>query len=270
MKKSLIIKYIVSILIIFCAVYTFLYLRYYKKSFILVYHRIEPYQGGLKSLYVTPQTFSRQMKFLYSRKYKSVTLDELRDMIINKNIHPKTFCITFDDGYKSNYDYAYPILKKYGFVATVFVNVSAIGKKVGYSQMPEAEHMSVTQLKQISDIFKIGSHSVTHREMDKLTQEEIKIELIESRKILEDILKTTNVRQQVVHFCYPFGKLFNNYNLLLSSCGYITGCSTLSGLVTENSDVYCLPRVEWKELSSMSFKDVIKNIDFYIKIFLGI
>lgn len=253
------------LVIISSLIYVLAFLKYRNKSFILVYHRVHKYEGGLKSLYVSPKYFDFQMKYLKFRKYKSVTLDELREMIINKKIQPKVFCITFDDGYRDTYEFAYPILKKYGFNATVFVTTDAIGKKFSYPRMPEAQHMTVEELNKIKDVFYIGAHSVSHKDMEHISSEEVKFELIQSKRILEEKL---NIK--VEHFCYPFGKKFDNYQNLLFSSGYLTACSTKTGLIDKNSDLYDLSRIEWKELSSMSIKDFLKNFEFYIKILCGV
>ncbi|MFQ3675633.1 MAG: polysaccharide deacetylase family protein [Endomicrobiia bacterium] len=259
------IKIIIGICVVIFSLVWFIHLKYEDKSFVLIYHRIEKYQGGLKSLYVLPKNFDLQMKYLYKRGYRTVSLEEMSNQIKNKKINSKNFCITFDDGYKNNLTYAYPILKKYSFKATVFVTVEAIGKKFGYPYMPEAEHMSVEELKTVSDVFEIGSHSNSHRDMQKISKNDVIDEVRLSKKRLEKLLGI-----DIKHFCYPFGKNFEQYAEVLSSFGYFTACSTKHGFVDINSDIFLLPRIEWKEISAMSIKDFFKNLDFYIKILFGI
>ena len=96
----------------------------------LLYHRLIPSQGmnigqptGYDRSYVTFDTaFAEQMAHLYSEGYTTISLDHFlayREGIAS--LPPKPIIITFDDGFASNYHYAFPILKKYGMTATIFV-----------------------------------------------------------------------------------------------------------------------------------------------------
>lgn len=260
-------KKIIGFLVFLGSFYLFLHLKYNNTAFILVYHQIDDYKGGLKSLYVSPKTFERQMKVLYSKGYKSITLDELRYRIENKLSLKKVFCITFDDGYK-NLIKAYPILKKYGFKATVYLHIKAVSDGFySYPKMPPVEMVSLDEIRDMLDIFEIGSHTVNHSDLSKASIEEITFELRESKRFLE---KNLNIK--ILHFCYPFGRIFNGYSDLLKQEGYLTATTLKSGLIEHNEelDMYLLPRIEWKEGSSMSFKDFLRSLDFYTKIFFGI
>lgn len=259
------IKKFIGVGVLLSSVYLFLFLYLRDKVFVLVYHQIGDYKGGLKSLYVRPEVFESQMEFLFKRGYKTISLEELRKQVENKRIIPKNFCITFDDGYKNNFEYAYPVLKKYNFKATVFVTTDAIGRDYSYPYMPAARHLSEEDIKKIRDIFEIGSHSVSHKNMAEVSEEEIINEIKFSKKKLESI-----AGDKVKHFCYPFGRNFEGYNILLSSYGYLTACSLKKGFVDENTDIYLIPRFEWKDISAMSVKDFFKNFSFYVKIVLGV
>jgi peptidoglycan/xylan/chitin deacetylase (PgdA/CDA1 family) len=262
MKK--IIKSIIGLFVVLASLYLFLYLKYKDTTFVLVYHRIDNYKGGLKSLYVKPSTFEKQMNYLFRRGYRTISLTELKAAVQknDKKFLRKKFCITFDDGYEDLLN-AYPVLKKYGFVATVFIHTQAV--KDGYYTYPsmtEAKMISFDRLKKILDVFEIGSHTVSHPDLSKVSEEKIVYELKESKKIIEDTLGV-----KIYHFCYPFGKIFENYKKILQQEGYETAVTLKNGLIEldKEIDFYCLPRVEWKEVSSMSVKDFLKNIDFYLK-----
>lgn len=100
--------------------------RYYRKLKILVYHRVLPAGDRLRAelqpgMCVLQNTFEEQMRFL-SKRYKFISISELADMISRNNIPRKrNALVTFDDGWKDNYDYAFGILKKYKIPATVFL-----------------------------------------------------------------------------------------------------------------------------------------------------
>lgn len=260
-------KKIIGFFVLLGSFYLFLYLKYKNTAFILVYHQIDDYKGGLKSLYVKPEIFERQMKTLYSKGYKSITLDELKYRIENKLPLKRVFCITFDDGYK-NLISAYHILKKYDFKATVYLHIKAVlDGFYSYPKMPQAEMISINEIKNMLDIFEVGSHTINHPDLSKASFEEIVFELRESKKFLEN-----NLDREIKHFCYPFGRVFKGYSDLLKKEGYWTATTLKNGLIEYNRelDMFSLPRVEWKEFSSMSFKDFFKNLDFYVKIFFGI
>ena len=103
------------------------------KAMIFMYHRILPpddmqiplVQPGM---YVSIATFRRQIRFLKSR-FHLVSLEELiRRLAEGREIH--RYCVlTFDDGWRDNYKYAYPVLQKYSVPATIFLTTSYIGSK---------------------------------------------------------------------------------------------------------------------------------------------
>ena len=72
---------VLGMLSVGAALWVFAVARWRDAAFILVYHRVEAYQGGRRSLYVTPEHFERQMRFLVSRGYRPVTLDRVREML---------------------------------------------------------------------------------------------------------------------------------------------------------------------------------------------
>ena len=96
------------------------------------------------------------------------------------NVTSKSVKIVFDDGWKSNYEIAYPILKKYGLYATFFVTIENIERP---------EMMTWDELKEMADNgMAIGSHNMTHRTPVELSDEEIEHEMKESKKVLEEKL----------------------------------------------------------------------------------
>ncbi|MGB9736386.1 MAG: polysaccharide deacetylase family protein [bacterium] len=90
---------------------------------VLYYHHVEPTDP------ISPQVFESQMKYLISKGYTSISLNELYDFMIgNSNVPRRSFVLTFDDGFYCNYRYLLPILQKYKLKATIFV-VSGVRKQ---------------------------------------------------------------------------------------------------------------------------------------------
>lgn len=257
-------KYILLFLLI--VILLVFYGRYSRRTFILYYHKIDEFKrGGLKSLFVRPVYFNLQMRYLYWRGYRTISLEELINILKEKRQIPKkVFVITFDDGYKNNYINAYPILKRYNFKASIFLTADSIGKSAAYPGEPSEEHLNIEEIKQMTDVFAFGSHTLTHPELNKLTDKTAEYEISESKKKL---YQTAGVEPKT--FCYPFGK-YNDSTVEIVKKYYIGACTTKSGLVNKKSDVYRLPRIEFKDILAMSFKDFFKAIEFYIKIFLGV
>ncbi len=108
---------------------------------VLMYHNISPPEDG-NTVNVTPERFIEQMNFIKSNNYKVITPYEYsRILKEGKEKSAKNLVmLTFDDGYKNNYTYAYPVLKKNGFSAVIFVVVNKIGKE-GYLNIDEIKQM---------------------------------------------------------------------------------------------------------------------------------
>lgn len=260
-----IIVLLLSVAILYSIFLRICYIKYTNKIFIISYHKIDIYKGGLRGAYVSSKTFNRQMKYLYSKGYRTIPLERLTELLkTNRKIPKKVFVLTFDDGYENNYTNMFPILKKYNFTATIFLHAAALGKYYEYPRIPFAEkHLSERQIFEMSKYIDFGSHSLSHPELTKLSSKEIFNELYTSKKIIEKIIK-----KPVVTFCYPFGD-YDERVVEITKKLYAGATTTQPGLVDNNTNPYLLPRFNFKEIRSMSFKDFFQSIDFYIKIFSG-
>ena len=96
-----------------------------KQPLILAYHSIS--KNRTDALSVSASEFDRQLKWLKNKNYKIVSIE---DAVKIKN--QKSAVITFDDGYRDNYEIAFPILKKYGFNATIFLATDFVGTEKIY------------------------------------------------------------------------------------------------------------------------------------------
>lgn len=94
---------------------------------ILMYHRVSPVKDNWSLEPLSPQEFEKQIEY-FCRNYEIVPLERLASCIHQGNALPeRAMVITLDDGYKDNYLYAYPVLKKYHVPATIFLTTGHIG-----------------------------------------------------------------------------------------------------------------------------------------------
>jgi peptidoglycan/xylan/chitin deacetylase (PgdA/CDA1 family) len=96
------------------------------KIFILYYHKISPTAKPYFGRSVKPFVFEKQIKYL-KRRFEIIDFEKLHEMRTDEDIKKDLVLITFDDGYRDAYFYAYPILKKYDVAATIFLTTDYIG-----------------------------------------------------------------------------------------------------------------------------------------------
>lgn len=128
---------------------------------ILEYHRVKPLQnetGFQVSLVVPPDLFASQMDALRAAGWQTITMGQLGDDL-RRGIapQPKSFVVTFDDGYEDGFLYAHPVLERDGFAATYFV----IG-----DQIDQPDRLTVAELQAlVATGNEIGNHSMSHQNL---------------------------------------------------------------------------------------------------------
>lgn len=175
---------------------------------VLMYHSVSVKKGD--PYCVPPADFERQMRWLHDNGYAALTLDALWADLQNREAFPqKAVAVTFDDGYEDNYTNALPVLRRYGFRATVFVITGDIGDtRMGY--------LSAAQLLAMDrEGFDVESHTVTHRRLSELPAAVQLRELSDSRGTLESLL-----RRPVEYLSYPYGDRDAQTEKLAKSLGY--------------------------------------------------
>lgn len=132
----------------------------------------------------TPQSFEKNIKILLENGYTFISMEELNDAYNGKIEFPiKPILINMDDEYYSNYEYIYPILKKYNVKASIFVVTGKIGKEIdgkkylGWNECIEMQN---------SGLVEIFSHSKRHVFYDKLPVRKVRDDVIESYKEIEN------------------------------------------------------------------------------------
>ena len=175
---------------------------------ILMYHYIsDPPAGAVPStwqLYVSSTVFDRQMRYLYLSGYNVVSLDQIVTALGGgESLPEKPVAITFDDMYQSQVSKALPILDKYDFKATFFVCTACPAVKGENVQaVIDAGHS-------------IGSHSIHHENLTKMSGSALRSEIADSKWILEN-----RYGVPVHFFAYP-GCLYSaSAEKMVANAGY--------------------------------------------------
>jgi len=166
---------------------------------ILCYHRFGSDEG---KMVLSPKAFAQQMEFLYRNGYRVMRLSELASFLSGRQQLPaRAVVITVDDGYSSMYHEAYPVLKRYGFPATIFVYTDFIGA-------PDA--LTWEQMKDMvaTGLIDVQAHSKSHGnltlrlpgESDSLYRARLNAEVVTPRDILQ-----RRLHGNVSTYAYPYG-----------------------------------------------------------------
>ena len=212
---------------------------------ILMYHKIRDGLGARHAYFETrtsPSVFERQMQYLQSHGYQTITLNQPIDAN-STSVPSKAVVITFDDGYRDFYTEAFPILNRLGLSATVFLISGLVGSNTSIAG--KTEYMSWNEVRDAyAHGITFGSHTMTHPQLERLTSEELDRELDISKRTIESELGT-----RVYSFSYPNAfpehnrKLIDRLRAGLKSFGYENAVSTLIGTASCASDPYALPRL---------------------------
>lgn len=213
------------------------------KAFVLMYHNIgvPPKDGKLRGLYVTPFMFRFQMWYLKYAGFKVIQLNDVLNFTKGGNNDRKMVALTFDDGYQDFYDNAYPVLKKYGFSATVFLVSDLIGKENlwDYKELNIKKALlgwdSIREMSANRIVF--GSHTKTHPFLGKLSAKKMEDEIVGSKRALEEMLKLP-----MELFCYPYGNYDDKVIAIVKRAGYKGAVTTKRGSVHIGDDPFELRR----------------------------
>lgn len=233
---------------------------------VLMYHHVNPNRGDM--ITVTPEVFEAQMRHIKEAGYRTLTLDELLGFIEGRlTPEGKAVAITFDDGYLDNYIYAYPVLKRYGLKAAIFIvtdwvdKASAVKDKSGvvegFKKQPlthaeakalvdrgELEKVSVdwAMVEEMEGTIEFHSHTKTHRSCDKLDVKELAAELNGSKEAIEKRLK-----KGCDFLCWPKGRFNDGSVKAAKGAGYKGLFTTAPGVAERGTDPHHIKRIVVKD-----------------------
>jgi peptidoglycan/xylan/chitin deacetylase (PgdA/CDA1 family) len=224
---------------------------------ILCYHR---FAASCDSPLCMPaDVFEAQLRYLKDNGYRVIGPEALEAFLEYRQPLPrKAVMISVDDGYRSVYNVAYPILKKYGFTATLFIYIDYVGvssKAITWDQLRELKREG----------FYIGSHSVAHSDLSKQKKNEgneaylarLKREIFESKRIIDQKLD-----QDTIIFSYPFGRRNQAAISLARQAGYKIAVTVDRGSNPFFADPFLLKRDQILKRDMDRFASRLKTFNF--------
>ncbi len=203
---------------------------------ILFYHRVSDDRDLLA---VTPETFRRQMDMLADEGFAVLDLMAAWEGLRTGGLPQRALVLNFDDGYLDFAIQAWPVLREYGFPATVFIApglVDGTARMSWYDEQPPLlswEDIAALQREGV----RFEPHTVTHPNLGELDDAAARREIVESKAVVEERLGVTGLA-----FCYPGGRAGDRERGYVGDAGLIgVGCEP--GMVRAETDPRWLPRI---------------------------
>jgi peptidoglycan/xylan/chitin deacetylase (PgdA/CDA1 family) len=184
-----------------------------------MYHVIAaaPEDAPYPELYVRPQRFTEHIAYLARHGYQVVTLQQVWDHWHGgTRLPPKPVVVSFDDGSRSWYTDAHPILQKHGWVGTMNLTVNHLNRM-------DIPARWVRKL--VAAGWELDSHSLTHPDLTLLDGRDLRREVAGSRRRLRKLFGVP-----VNFFCYPAGRHNEAVIAAVRKAGYLGATTTVEGL----------------------------------------
>jgi peptidoglycan/xylan/chitin deacetylase (PgdA/CDA1 family) len=212
---------------------------------VLLYHKIDkPAKDSLvRGGFTPPARFEKQLAYLKKQGFIFHTASEMIEHYRERGAFPTNgITLTFDDGWKDNYINAFPILCRLNVKATIFLVPSCIGQvsaKALAKGEGAREHLTREEILEMSEHgIEFGSHSMNHRWLHELPMQEVKFEVEESKRQLEELLQ-----KPCKVFAYPAGYFNEEVRQVIEDAGH-TGAFTTHYGPLDRPDPYALNRIE--------------------------
>ena len=224
---------------------------------VLMYHAlIDEKDDNINFVHVLKREFAKQMEWLSNNGYRTITLNEFADCLVNRRkISGKPVVLTFDDGYHSLYTYATPILQQYGFKATLFLTTASVGE-TSYKCLPhckgyplEDRPLTWEELREMKRRgWEIQPHGHRHYVHSLLTGNALEDEIYLSKQAI-----WSNLGLQAEFYCYPHGN-FNSETLeKIKSFGFKAAFSVQQGFANTRNDIRAINRIGVTNLDDIRF-----------------
>jgi len=203
---------------------------------VFVYHRFG--DARYPSTNIPVDTFASQLEWLRSREYRVLPLGEVvRRLRSGHELPERCAVLTIDDAYRSFLTGAMPLLRQYGFPATLFVSTHPVGHG-GYLRWEEIRALR-------DEGIEIGNHSSSHAYL--LDRRKAESDEVWRRRVSEDIVRAQRVLTEKLGspaalFAYPFGEYSPELVEIVRHLGFEGAAAQQSGVVAGEGDLFTLPR----------------------------
>ncbi len=213
---------------------------------VLMYHKIAnpPPRARLKGLYVRPERFAMQLEELRQAGFVSCRPGANFEATANGNGNgaARRLVLTFDDGFRNVWEHALAPLAANNFQAIQFLVANFVGRLNQWEIREGEVREPLMDIAQVRDWLgaghRIGSHSLSHPYLTRLSRRDAREEIATSKKKLEDTFGVP-----VEDFCYPFGNWNNTVRDLVIEAGYRTACAVDFGVNTPETSRFSLRRI---------------------------
>src|ERR1700733_10427658 len=196
---------------------------------ILEYHVLGKPEGEVPypELYVSRPDFRHQLEWLDETGYQAVTLEQVEEAWFEGGtLPPKPVVLSFDDGYRPQFTFALPQLRKHGWAGVL--NLKAEGSDLYESNVKAM----------IAAGWELAAHTIHHLDLTELDSEQLTEEVAGSRQILR-----REYGVPVQDFCYPAGQFDQTVIAAVEAAGYVGATTEIPGYATRESP-YELARFE--------------------------
>lgn len=208
---------------------------------ILMYHAVGDNCWGIPALFVSPATLEEQLKYLQENGYTTITFEDFDRL----GEIEKPVMLTFDDGYDDNYTELFPLLQKYQAKATIFLI---------YDLLEQEHYLTKEQVKEMngSGLVSFQSHTMSHPNLDTLSEEQLQHELGRSKLELTRLLG-----KEVFTVAYPSGK-WSEQSLQVTQAHYQFGLLSRGGGYESGDHPAKISRYYVSRYTELSdFKDMV-------------
>lgn len=171
---------------------------------VLMYHKVIKGRQIGNKYEITRDKFKEQMQYLKENGYNAISIEDLKNDLSG---YKKPIMITFDDGSETDFTVVFPVIQEYGLKSIHFIPTDYIGRErsMNWDQVRQLENEGAS----------IQSHTITHRQLDRLPEEEIKKELILSKDKIEK-----EMGRIPIALALPMGSRPQRIRQLLEECEY--------------------------------------------------
>ncbi|KJS65172.1 MAG: hypothetical protein JL50_15170 [Peptococcaceae bacterium BICA1-7] len=208
--------------------------------------------------------FREQLDYLQSSGFETVTPDDVYDWLSGKKIlGPRSCMITFDDGNLSVYTLAFQEVKKRKMKMTLYINPSWMDNQMTdvFRQGQEGYHFNWEQAREMVDsgLVNIQNHTYSHQQLDLLSKEEQKIEIVKAQERIKEMLGYTPY-----HLAYPYGSYNQDTLELCRELGVHTAVTVKNSIAESKQGPWELKRISYIPVDKI-FRSTEKKINFQIE-----